>query len=94
MNHCRCKAVPVNKKQRLISNWKNSWRLSSVQLTAALVLLNAVNAEILPLFSFTIPASIMNWLNAILGVSIIVLRLMLQPKLIARPDAPERPDYD
>lgn len=83
-----------NKKQRFISNWQSSWRLSSVQLTALLVILNAINAEILPLFNFAIPDKAMNWINAFLGVAIIVLRLLLQPKLIVRPNAPERPGDD
>lgn len=74
---------------QLISNWKDSWKMSSVQATALLALLNVVNAEILPLLHFTIPPSWMNWINALLGIAIIVLRLILQPPLAVGPEKRE-----
>ena len=79
------------KKPALISNWKDSWKMSCVQAAAVLAVLNVINAEILPLFHFTIPATWMNWLNALLGVAIIVLRLILQPPLAVGPEKREPP---
>lgn len=63
--------------------------MSSVQAAAMLALLNIVNAEILPLFHFAIPSNWMNWINALLGVAIIVLRLVLQPPLAVGPEKRE-----
>jgi len=79
------------RKPQLISNWRDSWRMSSVQAAALLALLNVINAEILPLLHFTIPPSWMNWLNALLGIAIIVLRLVLQPPLAVGPEKREPP---
>ena len=76
---------------QLISNWNYSWKMSSVQSTALLALLNVINAEILPLFHFTIPAPWMSWINALLGVAIIVLRLILQPPLAVGPERKDTP---
>lgn len=74
---------------QLISNWKDSWKMSCVQAAAVLTILNAVNGEILPLFHFAIPSNWMNWLNALLGVTIIALRLILQPPLAVGPEKRE-----
>ena len=83
---CRTRHKP---RPQLIKQWKTSWKLTSVQAAAMLAILNIVNLEILPLFNFAIPAQTMSWINALLGVSIIVLRLIVQPSMNIKEEMPD-----
>ena len=69
-------------RPRLISKWRTCWKLTSIQAAALLALFNLFSAEILPLFNFVIPQNAMNWINALMGVTIIVLRIIVQPSMV------------
>ena len=83
---CRTRHKP---RPKLIKQWKQSWKLTSVQAAALLMLLNIINVELLPLFHFAIPSNIMSWLNAILGASTIILRLIVQPSMTPPEEMPD-----
>ena len=76
-------------KLRLITGWRNAWRLSSVQAAALLSLvsvLTVLHEQMLPLFAFAIPARYWPWVTGIWGAVIIVLRLVAQPGVLPLPD--------
>ncbi|WP_186132007.1 hypothetical protein [Burkholderia gladioli] len=58
-----------------------SWRLHSVYLSGGLTGVSLLQAQVLPLFAFAIPASIYPWVTAVVGVTLIVGRLIAQPDL-------------
>lgn len=77
----------------LIDNWPRCWRLTSVQAALVLVLLNIATVaqeQLLPLFGFAIPPHILPWVNAVLGLAVIVLRAIAQPGALD-PKPPEGP---
>lgn len=76
-------------KLRLIDNWRHCWKLSSVWAATLLVVLNVVQQEVLPLLGFAIPPHILPWVNAVLGIAVIVARAVAQPG--ALPDGRPRP---
>ena len=61
--------------------WPMSWRLHSVYLSGALAGLSLLQAQVLPLFAFAIPANVYPWITAVLGAVVIVGRLIAQPSL-------------
>lgn len=63
---------------RLIENWRRAWRMLSVQLSAAIVLLAAAEPY-LPQLRDVLPD---HWYAA-MAVLVIVARLVKQPKLEA-----------
>ena len=76
-------------KPRLITGWRNAWRLSSVQAAAFLSLvsvLTVLHEQMLPLFAFAIPARCWPWVTGIWGAVIIVLRLIAQPGVLPPPN--------
>lgn len=66
-------------KLRLIDNWRHCWKLSSVWAATLLVVLNVLQQELLPLFGFAIPPHVLPWVNAVLGIAVIVARAIAQP---------------
>lgn len=68
-------------KQRLIPEWRDAWKFSSVQIAAALTALSLLQAEVLPLIQFAVPAKYWPWISAGLGLAIIVARLCRQAAL-------------
>lgn len=61
---------------QLIDNWKDAWKLSSVQAGAAITVLG-VAEQVLPALQAAMPTSI----YAILGALVMVARVVLQPNV-------------
>jgi len=64
----------------LIKEWRNAWKLTSVQWALALATANGLFA-VLPMLSDSVPI----WLYALImcfgNIGIVILRLMAQPNL-------------
>ncbi|WP_422099109.1 hypothetical protein [Variovorax sp.] len=75
------------KDWRLIEEWRVLWKLSSVWAAGLLVGLNVLQQELLPLVGFAIPAQILPWVNAILGVAVIIARAIAQPGVLGQSTA-------
>lgn len=58
-----------------------SWKLHSVYMSGVLGALSMLQAQVLPLFAFAIPADVYPWITAVLGVAVVVARLLSQPGL-------------
>lgn len=61
---------------QLIDNWKDAWKLSSVQAGAAITALG-VAEQVLPALQAALPAGI----YAILGALVMIARVVLQPNV-------------
>jgi hypothetical protein len=61
---------------QLIDNWKDAWKLSSVQAGAVITALG-VAEQVLPALQAALPTGI----YAILGALVMIARVVLQPKL-------------
>lgn len=61
---------------KLIENWKDAWKLSSVQAGAAIAALG-VAEQVLPALQAALPTGI----YAILGALVMVARIVLQPNV-------------
>ena len=61
---------------RLIDNWKDAWKLSSVQAGAAITALG-VAEQVLPALQAALPTGI----YAILGALVMIARVVLQPNV-------------
>lgn len=75
---------------KLITNWRRCWRLRSVQAAALLSLFSVLQAEVLPLIEFAVPARYWPWVSAVVGVAIVVLRIIQQPGALMPPDSIQR----
>lgn len=75
----------------LIEGWKNAWKLTSIQATALLALFSVLQAEVLPLIQFAIPERYFPWVTAAFGVSIVLLRIIAQPSVLAGAAPDEAP---
>ncbi len=73
---------------RLIPDWRLAWRFASVRAAALLTLLSIVQAEVLPLIQFAIPAGAWPYVTAGFGIAIIVVRLIAQQGLLQDKGAP------
>lgn len=73
---------------KLIDDWRRAWRFASVWAATALAVLSVLQAEVLPLFQFAIPADRWPWVTAVFGAAIVGLRLVSQ----AIPEPPTPPD--
>lgn len=71
---------------KLITNWRRCWRLRSVQAAALLSLFSVLQAEVLPLIEFAVPARYWPWVSAVVGVAIVVLRIIQQPGALVPSD--------
>ncbi len=67
------------KALKMIEGWTRGWRLTSVQVAAALVMLQLLQEQVLPLVGFAIPPAWMPYVNAGLGLAIIGARFVAQP---------------
>lgn len=72
----------------LIPDWRRAWRYASVLGAMALTVLSVLQATVLPLWQFAIPADMWPWVSAGLGTAIALLRVVAQPGLH---DAPAEP---
>lgn len=61
---------------QLIDNWKDAWKLSSVQAGAAITGL-AIAEQVLPALQAVLPTGI----YGILGVLVMIARVVLQPSV-------------
>lgn len=75
---------------KLIPNWRRCWRLTSVQAAALLSFFSVLQAEVLPLIDFAVPARYLPWVSAAVGVAIVVLRIIQQPDALT----PRKPKDD
>lgn len=66
---------------KLIPEWRAALRFASVQAALLLAVLSFLQASVLPLWQFAIPADVWPWLSAGFGTAIAVLRLVAQPGL-------------
>lgn len=66
---------------KLIPEWREAWRFTSVQAAAVLTLLSMLQAEVLPLIQFAVPPHLWPYVTASFGVAIVMLRLQLQPDI-------------
>ncbi|HDR9585230.1 TPA: hypothetical protein QDC22_007536 [Burkholderia stabilis] len=73
--------VIVSRRFELPQGWPMSWRLHSVYLSGVLTGLSLLQAQVMPLFAFAIPANVYPWITAVLGAVLIVGRLIAQPSL-------------
>jgi hypothetical protein len=78
-------------KLQFIENWHRCWRLTSVQAATVLVVLNVLQQEVLPLFGFAIPPQVLPWVNAALGIAVIVARAIAQPDALTGSAPPRSP---
>ena len=71
-------------KLKLIDNWRNCWQFSSVQIAAALAILDA-SYEYLPAIQSYVPEGWVKWA----ALSIIVARIIKQSSIIKVTEPPE-----
>lgn len=78
---------------KLIPDWKSAWRFGSVQAAVLLTCLSVLQAQVLPLWQFALPADVWPWVSAGVGTLIVLLRLLAQdiPPPAAPPADPEAP---
>lgn len=60
----------------LIENWKQAWRMTSVQMGGAIAVL-AVVEQVMPALQAVLPPIA----YAVLGAGVMIARVVLQPKL-------------
>ncbi|MET3461270.1 hypothetical protein [Variovorax atrisoli] len=64
---------------RPVSNWRQAWRLNTVQAAAALAFLSAVQADLLPIVQAVVPPAWWPYVTGAIALAIILLRLRDQP---------------
>lgn len=74
--------TPTAKPRLLIEGWRNAWRLTSVVAAFALTIVSLLQAQVLPLFQFAVPAAWWPWVSAGFGLAIVVLRVLAQPGVL------------
>lgn len=74
-------------RDRLIPEWRQAWRMDSVRAAAALTALSMIQAEVLPLVEFAVPAQYWPYITGAFGVALIVLRMRAQPAIHRPRDA-------
>lgn len=77
---------------KLIPDWKSAWRFSSVQAAVLLSVLSLLQAQVLPLWQFALPADVWPWVSAGVGTLIVLLRVLAQD--IPPPAVPPSPPVD
>jgi hypothetical protein len=73
---------------KLIDNWKQAWRMFSVQAMAAALMLQAVWPEIPPEIKAELPANLVHWVTVGTVLLGIVLRVVRQPAVTPPPPPP------
>ena len=61
----------------MISDWKDAWKWMSVHVAIVIALVNAAQI-MLPQFQALLPPDTFTWINAGLGVAVIVARMIPQ----------------
>ena len=61
---------------QLITNWKDAWKMTSVQIAAVIMMVDIID-QLSPILRDFLPPGA----NAILAASVIIARVVLQPKL-------------
>lgn len=74
-------------RDKLIPEWRQAWRMDSVRAAAALTALSVIQAEVLPLIEFAVPAQFWPYITGAFGVAMIVLRMRAQPAIHQPRDA-------
>lgn len=69
------------KAPRPIANWRQGWRMTSVQAALLLAFFSAVQAEVLPIFQPLVPAQYWPAVTGVVALLIVVFRLWSQPSL-------------
>lgn len=59
---------------RLVHNWRDFWRLRTFWGGVVITLMSLLQAEVLPLWQFTISAAVFPWITGALGLVVLVLR--------------------
>lgn len=78
------------KAPRPIANWRQGWRMTSVQAALLLAFFSAVQAEVLPIFQPLVPAQYWPAVTGVVALLIVVFRLWSQPSLHEE-QAPQEP---
>jgi hypothetical protein len=78
------------KAPRPIANWRQGWRMTSVQAALLLAFFSAVQAEVLPIFQPLVPPQYWPAVTGVVALLIVVLRLWSQPSLHEE-QAPQEP---
>lgn len=68
---------------KLIPEWKISWRFTSVQAAAVLVVLSMIQADALPYVQPMVPAKYWPFVSGGLGIAIVIFRILAQVGLRA-----------
>lgn len=61
----------------MVENWKDAWKWLSVHVALVIAVVNAAQV-MLPQFQALLPPDTFTWINAGLGVAVIVARLIPQ----------------
>lgn len=64
---------------KIISNWRQAWKLNSVQAATLLAFLSMLQTNVLPQVQALIPADLWPYVTGAIALAIIVLRLRDQP---------------
>ncbi|MGI4991023.1 hypothetical protein ACRXCV_00205 (plasmid) [Halobacteriovorax sp. GFR7] len=65
---------------KLIDNWKSALKMHTVQLALVYTIITWYNT----LVSTGLPETVMGWVNALIGLFFIALRVVAQPELHAK----------
>ena len=76
-------------KRWLIPDWRKAHRMLSVQLSVLLGVLSFAQAQILPLYQFSVPAQYWPWVTAGFATAIVLGRLLQQHGLDAPAEEPK-----
>lgn len=63
---------------KLIPEWRQAWKLYSVQAASLLLILSLVQAQVLPLFEKAVPADWWPLITATFAAGIAILRILSQ----------------
>lgn len=63
---------------KLIPDWRRAWRFNSVRAAVLLAALSVLQAQVLPLWQFALPADVWPWVSAGVGTLIVLLRVLAQ----------------
>ncbi|SDO77020.1 hypothetical protein SAMN05216303_102310 [Rhodoferax sp. OV413] len=73
------------KKPALIADWRKAWRFLTIQATAVLTVLSAIQADMLPYIQPIFPAQYWPYVTAAFGITIVGLRILRQASLDETP---------
>jgi hypothetical protein len=66
----------------LIAGWQRSYRLTTMQAAALVMLFSLLQTDVLPMFKFTIPPAAWPWVTGGFAATIAVLRVLAQPGVL------------